>query len=74
MVRYIDAHRDRFGVEPICAVLPIAPSTYYEQKAREREPNGGHLGLDVTRRCATRSSVFGRRTTRCTAPRRRGSS
>jgi putative transposase len=39
MVRYIDEHKDRFGVEPICAVLPIAPSTYYEQKAREREPD-----------------------------------
>jgi transposase InsO family protein len=39
MVRYIDEHKDRFGVEPICAVLPIAPSTYYEQKARERDPD-----------------------------------
>jgi putative transposase len=34
IVDYIDAHRDRFGVAPICAVLsehgtPIAPSTYY---------------------------------------------
>jgi transposase InsO family protein len=38
MVRYIDDHKDRFGVEPICAVLPIAPSTYYEQKAREDDP------------------------------------
>ena len=38
MVRYIDDHQERFGVEPICRVLPIAPSTYYEQKAREREP------------------------------------
>jgi hypothetical protein len=38
MVRFIDAHRMRFGVEPICAVLPIAPSLYYEFKAREREP------------------------------------
>jgi transposase InsO family protein len=38
MVRYIDDHKDRFGVEPICAVLPIAPSTYYEQKAREHDP------------------------------------
>ena len=37
MVRYIDEHKDRFGVEPICKVLPIAPSTYYEQKARERD-------------------------------------
>jgi putative transposase len=39
MVRYIDDHRERFGVEPICKVLPIAPSLYYEHKAREREPD-----------------------------------
>jgi putative transposase len=39
MVRYIDDHRDRYGVEPICAVLPIAPATYYEHKARERDPS-----------------------------------
>jgi putative transposase len=38
MVRYIDEHKSRFGVEPICALLPIAPSTYYEEKARERDP------------------------------------
>ena len=38
MVSYIDDHRDRFGVEPICAVLPIAPSTYYEHKAKQRDP------------------------------------
>ena len=38
MVAYIDQHKDRFGVEPICAVLPIAPSMYYEHKARERDP------------------------------------
>ena len=39
MVRFIDAHRESLGVEPICAVLPIAPSMYYEQKARERDPS-----------------------------------
>lgn len=38
MVAYIDAHRGRFGVEPICAVLPIAPSTYYAHKAGENDP------------------------------------
>jgi len=38
MVTFIDAHRAAYGVEPICAVLPIAPSTYYEAKARERDP------------------------------------
>ena len=39
MVAYIDAHKDRFGVEPICAVLPIAPSTYYQSKTRHRDPD-----------------------------------
>jgi transposase InsO family protein len=39
MVRFIDAHRSAFGVEPICAVLPIASTTYYEHKARERDPS-----------------------------------
>jgi transposase InsO family protein len=38
MVDYIDRYKDRFGVEPICRLLPIAPATYYEAKAREREP------------------------------------
>jgi transposase InsO family protein len=38
MVSFIDAHRDRYGVEPICRVLPIAPSTYYDHKAKERDP------------------------------------
>ena len=35
---FLDEHRASYGVEPICRVLPIAPSTYYEQKARERDP------------------------------------
>jgi transposase InsO family protein len=38
MVIYIDEYRDRFGVEPICAILPIAPSTYYAHKAKHRDP------------------------------------
>jgi putative transposase len=38
MVAFIDAHREVYGVEPICAVLPIAPSSYYEQKARHADP------------------------------------
>jgi hypothetical protein len=33
----IDSHRDRFGVEPACAVLEIPPSTYYAAKKREHE-------------------------------------
>ena len=39
MVTFIDDHRESYGVEPICAVLPIAPSTYYEQKARQADPS-----------------------------------
>jgi putative transposase len=38
MVSFIDQHRGEYGVEPICAQLPIAPSTYYKHKAREAEP------------------------------------
>ena len=38
MVAFIDAHRAEHGVEPICKQLPIAPSTYYEHKARQADP------------------------------------
>jgi transposase InsO family protein len=38
MVAFIDDHRGPFGVEPICRVLPIAPSTYFKRKAEERDP------------------------------------
>jgi putative transposase len=39
MVSYIDAHREEYGVEPICRELPIAPSTYYEHRARQSDPS-----------------------------------
>ena len=45
MTVFVDEHKDTYGVEPICAELPIAPSTYYEHKRREREPG----------RCSARS-------------------
>ena len=35
MVAFIDDYREEYGVEPICRVLPIAPSSYHEQKARQ---------------------------------------
>jgi transposase InsO family protein len=38
MVAFIDDYRGIYGVEPICRVLPIAPSTYYAHKERERDP------------------------------------
>src|SRR5262249_43208603 len=39
MVAFVDEHRDAYGVEPICSVLPIAPSTYYEHRARVEDPD-----------------------------------
>jgi len=38
-VAFIDAHRATYGVEPICRELQIAPSWYYEQKARAAQPS-----------------------------------
>ncbi len=39
MVSFIEEQREEHGVEPICKQLRIAPSTYYEQKAREADPS-----------------------------------
>jgi hypothetical protein len=44
MVQFIDDHRTAYGVEPICRVLPIAPSTYFRHKAQQADP----------RRCSAR--------------------
>ena len=38
MVSFIDEHRVQYGVESICKQLPIAPSVYYEYKARQADP------------------------------------
>jgi putative transposase len=38
MIAFIDEHREAYGVEPICRVLPIAPSTYYAHAARRADP------------------------------------
>ena len=35
---FIDAHREAYGVEPICEVLPIAPATYYRHQACQAHP------------------------------------
>jgi len=39
VVSFIDDRREEHGVEPICQQLEIAPSTYYEHKAREADPS-----------------------------------
>ena len=38
MIAFIDDHRGAYGVEPICRVLPIAPSTYHAHAARRADP------------------------------------
>jgi len=39
MIDFVEEHRDEYGVEPILDVLPIAPSTYYEHRARRLDPD-----------------------------------
>ena len=39
MVAFIDQYRASYGVEPICAVLPIAPSTYFWSKVQQQDPS-----------------------------------
>jgi transposase InsO family protein len=38
MVKFVDEHREEYGVESTCTALQIAPSTYYEHRARQRDP------------------------------------
>jgi transposase InsO family protein len=39
MIAFIDGHRAVYGVEPLCKVLPIAPSTYHTDAARRLDPS-----------------------------------
>ena len=39
MIAFIDDHREAYGVEPICKVLPIAPSTYHAHIAQRIDPS-----------------------------------
>ena len=43
MIAFIDDHRGEYGVEPICRVLPIAPSTYHAHVAERRRPEQASL-------------------------------
>jgi hypothetical protein len=38
MIAFIDDQRASYGAEPICKVLPIAPSTYHAHAARRADP------------------------------------
>lgn len=62
MTRYIDAHRDVYGVEPICQALAVAPSTYYA--ARSRPPSAralrdAELRPDIARIHTENFEVYG---------------
>ena len=69
MVRFIDQHRDSYGVEPICAVLPIAPSTYFLRTAQQqdatkrsaRAQRDGDLRAAIQRVWAEHEHVYGPR-------------
>ncbi len=69
LVEYIDGHRDRFGVEPICQVLresglQIAPSTYYAAKARPpsaRAVRDAELTVDIKTAHKANLGVYGAR-------------
>ena len=62
MTRFIDAHRDRFGVEPICRTLQVAPATYYA--ARSRPPSAralrdAELKIEIARVHKDNFEVYG---------------
>jgi putative transposase len=64
MIAYIDANRDRFGVEPICRVLPIAPSTYYAASCRPasaRTARDAKLKAEIARVHGEHFGVYGAR-------------
>ena len=69
MVDFVEEHRSEYGVEPICEVLPIAPSTYYEHRARRlnptlcsaREKQDAWLKLQIQRIWDHNEQVYGAR-------------
>jgi putative transposase len=62
VIRYIDVHRDQFGVEPICTTLQVAPSTYYAAKQRPpcaRRLRDEQLKREIARVWQANFSVYG---------------
>ena len=60
-------HRDRFGIEPVCAVLEFPVSSYYYAKKREAEPTARELRDAVLKEKIMEVWKDGRRAGRCTA-------
>ena len=64
MTRFIDAHGGRFGVEPICKVLQVAPSTYYAARGRPplaRRQRDEALKVTLQQTHAAHFGVYGAR-------------
>jgi len=62
MIHYIDENREKFGVEPICQVLEIAPSTYYEARSRPASPRrlrDAQLKVEIERVRKENFEVYG---------------
>jgi hypothetical protein len=38
---FVDEHRERFGVEPICRTLGVSVSAYYERRSGRRSARAG---------------------------------
>jgi putative transposase len=55
MIAFIDDHRAAYGVEPICRVLPIAPSTYHAHAAQRVDP--GKASARVRRDAVLRAQI-----------------
>ncbi len=55
MIAFIDDHRGAYGVEPICKVLPIAPSTYFDHRAKQADP--ARLSARARRDAALRPTI-----------------
>ncbi len=55
MIAFVDDHRGAYGVEPICKVLPIAPSTYFAHRANQADP--ARLSVRVRRDAALRPTI-----------------
>ena len=56
MIGFVDAYRGDYGVEPICRVLKIAPSTYHAHAARRRRPETAPARVKREQFCSWRDS------------------
>lgn len=67
MRAFIDAHRERLGVEPICRILQVAPSAYRRYVARQRDPalrsprtqRDDRLSVEIKRVWQVNQQVYG---------------